>query len=205
LSSWEHSMSRWWWSTCPRTPRSSDTTSCTPGQIWRLAWPIHFAAVLTLGWLLWTGIGYATGWMQRFLPARPVAGAMPVLLVLAMTTAALPHPRLGMESRSGQDRGAPGFARRQALLLRLHAGGTDGDPAPQQGGLRYVPKKSSLVDSLKEQPGFTPVDTPSERYFLFVVDSEKLPGWKILTGTKPGGDHSVKCSSLDLPFRRELC
>ena len=67
------------------------------------------------------------------------------------------------------------------------------------------PKKSSLVDSLKEQPGFTPVDTPSERYFLFVVDSEKLPCWKILTGTKPGGDHSVKCSSLDLPFRRELC
>ena len=69
-----------------------------PGQIWRLAWPIHLAAVLTLGWLLWTGIGYATGWMQRFLPARLVAGALPVLLVVAMTIAALPHARQGMES-----------------------------------------------------------------------------------------------------------
>ena len=43
-----------------------------PGQIWRLAWPIQLAAVLTLGWLLWTGIGYATGWLQRFVPARVV-------------------------------------------------------------------------------------------------------------------------------------
>jgi len=69
-----------------------------PGQIWRLAWPIHLAAVLTLGWLLWTGIGYATGWMQRFLPARLVAGALPVLLIVALTIAALPHARQGMES-----------------------------------------------------------------------------------------------------------
>ena len=37
------------------------------------------------------------------------------------------------------------------------------------------PEESSLVDSLKEQPGFTPVDTPSERYVLFAVDREKLP------------------------------
>jgi hypothetical protein len=69
-----------------------------PGQIWRLAWPIHLAAVLTLGWLLWTGIGYATGWMQRFLPGRLVAGALPVLLVVALTVVAWPHARQGMES-----------------------------------------------------------------------------------------------------------
>jgi hypothetical protein len=69
-----------------------------PGQIWRLAWPIHLAAVLTLGWLLWTGIGYATGWMQRSLPARLVAGALPVLLVVALTVVAWPHARQGMES-----------------------------------------------------------------------------------------------------------
>jgi hypothetical protein len=69
-----------------------------PGQIWRLAWPIHLAAVLTLGWLLWTGIGYATGWMQRSLPGRLVAGALPVLLVVALTVVAWPHARQGMES-----------------------------------------------------------------------------------------------------------
>jgi hypothetical protein len=69
-----------------------------PGQIWRLAWPIQLAAVLTLGWLLWTGIGYATGWLQRFLPARLVASALPVLLVVALMIAAVPQARVGMES-----------------------------------------------------------------------------------------------------------
>ena len=38
------------------------------------------------------------------------------------------------------------------------------------------PEDSPLVDSLKRLPGFTPVDTPSERYVLFAVDREKLPG-----------------------------
>jgi hypothetical protein len=69
-----------------------------PGQIWRLAWPIQLAAVLTLGWLLWTGIGYATGWLQRFVPTRLVAGALTVLLVVALTIAAVPQARAGMES-----------------------------------------------------------------------------------------------------------
>ena len=69
-----------------------------PGQIWRLAWPIHLAAVLTLGWLLWTGIVYATGWMQRSFPGRLVAGALPVLLVVALSVVAWPHARQGMES-----------------------------------------------------------------------------------------------------------
>jgi hypothetical protein len=69
-----------------------------PGQIWRLAWPIQLAAVLTLGWLLWTGIGYATGWLQRFAAVRLVAVALPVLLVVALTVAAMPRARAGMES-----------------------------------------------------------------------------------------------------------
>ena len=37
------------------------------------------------------------------------------------------------------------------------------------------PEDSLLVGSLTDQPGFTPVDTPSERYVLFAVDREKLP------------------------------
>jgi hypothetical protein len=69
-----------------------------PGQIWRLAWPIQLAAVLTLGWLLWTTIAYASGWLQRFLPARFLATALPLLLVVALTVAAVPLARPGMES-----------------------------------------------------------------------------------------------------------
>jgi hypothetical protein len=69
-----------------------------PGQIWRLAWPIQLAAVLTLGWLLWTATEYASGCLQRFLPARLTAGALPVLLVVALTVAAVPQARPGMES-----------------------------------------------------------------------------------------------------------
>jgi hypothetical protein len=38
------------------------------------------------------------------------------------------------------------------------------------------PKDSTLIASLKQVPGFTPVDTPSERYVLFAIDREKLPG-----------------------------
>ena len=69
-----------------------------PGQIWRLAWPIQLAAMLTLGWLLWTALDYAIGWLQRFLPARLVSGALPVLLVVALTVATVPQARQGMES-----------------------------------------------------------------------------------------------------------
>jgi len=71
-----------------------------PGQIWRLAWPIQLAAVLALGWLLWTGIGYATSWLQRFLPARLVASSLPLLLVAVLRVAALPLALRGMESIS---------------------------------------------------------------------------------------------------------
>jgi hypothetical protein len=217
-----------------------------PGQIWRLAWPIHLAAVLTLGWLLWTGIGYATYWMQRFLPGRLVAGALPVLLVVALTVAALPHARQGMDSiekhreasrKAGYYPSDPIFpwfrdeihtpvvvlapdlqsaripaysadanvvSRRGSLVLRVLPEleeRVSGRIEVPQGSLDvkhffydatleermeilrrnkvdYVmfPKESSLVDPVKDQPGFTPVDTPSERYVLFAVDRSKLPG-----------------------------
>ena len=77
-----------------------------PGQIWRLAWPIQLAAVLTLGWLLWMGIGYATRWLQRFLPSRLVASALPVLMVVALTVAVLPQARSGMESIAAHREGS---------------------------------------------------------------------------------------------------
>ncbi len=69
-----------------------------PGQIWRLAWPIQLAAVLTLGWLVWTATEYAAGWLQGLGPARLLAGALPALLVVVLTVAAVPQARQGMES-----------------------------------------------------------------------------------------------------------
>jgi hypothetical protein len=216
-----------------------------PGQIWRLAWPIQLAAVLTLGWLLWTGIGYATGWLQRFVPTRLVAGALTVLLVVALTIAAVPQARAGMESiekhreasrKAGYYPSDPIFpwfrdeihspvvvlapdlqsaripaysadanvvSRRGSLVLRVLPELEERVPGRievPQGSLDvkhffydstlekrmeilrrnkvdYVmfPKDAALIVSLKEQPGFTPVDTPSERYVLFAVDRSKLP------------------------------
>jgi hypothetical protein len=71
-----------------------------PGQIWRLAWPIQLAAVLALGWMLWTALGYAKRWLQRFLPASLVAGLLPLLMVAILTVAASPLAVRGMESIS---------------------------------------------------------------------------------------------------------
>jgi Family of unknown function (DUF6077) len=217
-----------------------------PGQIWRLAWPIQLAAVLTLGWLLWTGIGYATGWLQRFVPARLVASVLPVLLVVTLTIAAVPRGLVGVESiekhrEASREAGyypsdpifpwfrgeihspavvlAPDLqsaripaysvdanvvSRRGSLVLRVLPAlqkRAPGQIEVPQGSLDvqhffydstlekrmeilrrnkvdYVmlPEDSSLIASLKEQPGFTPVDTPSERYLLFAVDRSKLPG-----------------------------
>jgi hypothetical protein len=216
-----------------------------PGQIWRLAWPIHLAAVLTLGWLVWTGIGFATGWLQRFAPTRLVAVALPVLLVVALTFAALPRARAGMESiekhreasqKAGYYPSDPIFpwfrdeihapvvvlapdlqsaripaysadsnvvSRRGSLVLRVLPElkkRVPGKIEVPQGSLDVqhffydstlekrmeilrrnkvdyvmIPEGTYLVDTLKEQPGFTLVDTPSERYVLFAVDRSKLP------------------------------
>jgi hypothetical protein len=217
-----------------------------PGQIWRLAWPIQLAAVLTLGWLLWAGLGYATRWLQRFFPARLVAGALPVLLVAALTAPALPLASQGMQSiqkhreasqKAGYYPSDPIFPwfrdeiRSPVVVLapdlqsaRIPAFSAEADVVSRRGSLvlkvlpelkkrvpgqievprgslavkkffydstlqeqmniirrnnvDYVllPKHSPLVDSLKHRPGFTPVDTPSERYVLLAVDRSKLPG-----------------------------
>lgn len=69
-----------------------------PGQIWRLAWPIQLAAMLALGWLLWTATDYVAGWLARLGPGRYIARALPVLLVLGLVVAAIPQARPGWES-----------------------------------------------------------------------------------------------------------
>jgi hypothetical protein len=69
-----------------------------PGQLWRLAWPIQLAALLTLGWLVWAATSHVAAWLQSSRPARFLAEALPVLLVVILTVAAVPLARPGMES-----------------------------------------------------------------------------------------------------------
>jgi hypothetical protein len=69
-----------------------------PGQIWRLAWPVQLAAVLTLGWLVWTATEYVAAWLRNLGPARFLAGALPILLIVGLTAAVVPQARQGVES-----------------------------------------------------------------------------------------------------------
>jgi hypothetical protein len=68
-----------------------------PGQIWRLAWPIPLAAVLTLGWLAWEATSHAGALLGKLRPARPLARALPLLVAIALTVAAVPLARSGVE------------------------------------------------------------------------------------------------------------
>lgn len=67
-----------------------------PGQIWRLAWPIPLAALLTVGWMAWEGTLYAgkvlakRGWRPNLAPFLPLA------LVCALTVAVAPAAGLAM-------------------------------------------------------------------------------------------------------------
>jgi len=68
-----------------------------PGQLWRLAWPIQLAALLTLGWLLWEATSRVSAWLGEFGPTRFLAPALPLLLVVALTVAAVPRTMEGIE------------------------------------------------------------------------------------------------------------
>jgi hypothetical protein len=68
-----------------------------PGQLWRLAWPIPLAALLTLGWLLWEATSRAGAWLSGPRLMRPVGWALPLLLVVALTVAAAPRAAAGFE------------------------------------------------------------------------------------------------------------
>jgi hypothetical protein len=68
-----------------------------PGQLWRLAWPIPLAAMLTLGWLAWEVSSRAAAGLERLRLARPLARALPLLVVVALTVAAVPWVKAGLE------------------------------------------------------------------------------------------------------------
>ena len=68
-----------------------------PGQIWRLAWPIPLAALLTVGWMAWDGMLHA-GKLLRERGHRPaLATLLPLAFVCALAVAAAPATVGGME------------------------------------------------------------------------------------------------------------
>src|SRR5215210_1601874 len=216
-----------------------------PGQIWRLAWPVQLAAVLTLGWLVWTANDFVARWLHGLGPARYLAGALPTIVVVALTFAAWPQAQSGLESiqahsetsrKSGfypsdpifpwfrdeisspvvvlapdiQSARIPAYSyeanvvsRRGELVLRVLPelqNRAPGQIEVPQGSLDVreffsestlqerveilrrndvdyvmIANDSQLTGALDRLPGFTPVETPSERYDLYSVDLEKLP------------------------------
>lgn len=80
-----------------------------PGQIWRLAWPIPLAAVLTLGWLSWglvAGVERRLGGLSRRPAFQRAARALPVLLVALLALAVLPLAASGMETVRAHEKSA---------------------------------------------------------------------------------------------------
>jgi hypothetical protein len=70
-----------------------------PGQLWRLAWPIPLAALLTLGWMAWEAIRRAEMGLSRLGGVgRGVARLLPLALVVAMAAVVAPSAVAGAEA-----------------------------------------------------------------------------------------------------------
>ena len=67
-----------------------------PGQIWRVAWPIPLAALLTLGCLAWEATDRLAGWLG--LDRHRDEGVLPILLVVFLVVATVPFTRNGLEA-----------------------------------------------------------------------------------------------------------
>jgi hypothetical protein len=61
-----------------------------PGLLWRLAWPIPLLAMITIGWMLWEGLGYAEARLREFGFRHSVIKVLPLALVAILTAAAAP-------------------------------------------------------------------------------------------------------------------
>jgi hypothetical protein len=215
-----------------------------PGQIWRLAWPVQLAPVMTLGWLVWSATDHVAARLRSLRPARPLAGALPILLVVALTAATVPQARQGMESiqahreasrESGFYPSDPIFPwfreeiRSPVVVLapdiqsaRIPAYSSEANVVSRRGGLVLgvlpelqkrapgqievpqgsldvreffsgttlqrsieilrrndvdyvmVARDSQLNESFERLSGFTPVETPGERYDLYAVDLQEV-------------------------------
>jgi hypothetical protein len=61
-----------------------------PGLLWRLAWPIPLLVLLAAGWMIWEAIGYAEVRLEGSGIRRNLIKAFPLVLVVLITTAAVP-------------------------------------------------------------------------------------------------------------------
>ena len=61
-----------------------------PGQMWRLAWPIPLAALLTIGWMLWESTRYAQIGLNSTGESPRLYQFLPLVLLCAMMVAAIP-------------------------------------------------------------------------------------------------------------------
>ena len=68
-----------------------------PGQLWRLAWPIPLAALLTVGWMTSEATRRAEVGLSRLGLGRGVARFVPLALVVAMATVVAPSAAEGAE------------------------------------------------------------------------------------------------------------
>jgi hypothetical protein len=55
-----------------------------PGQLWRLAWPIPMAALLTLGWMAWEATSHAEAYLSRVGIAQRTTRLLPLVLVAVL-------------------------------------------------------------------------------------------------------------------------
>lgn len=72
-----------------------------PWHLWRLAWPLPLAAVLTLGWASAEAIAYVQARMERFRGAGRLAPFLPLILLVALLGLAAPATANGMRSAVG--------------------------------------------------------------------------------------------------------
>jgi len=68
-----------------------------PGQLWRLAWPIPLAALLTLGWMGWEATRRAETYLNGLGAAARVTRFLPLVLVITLMAVAAPVAVAGIE------------------------------------------------------------------------------------------------------------
>jgi Family of unknown function (DUF6077) len=81
-----------------------------PGQLWRLAWPIPMAAVLTLGWVAYSATRLAEERLEALGAPRTATRLLPLLLVAGLTAAAWSPAAEGARDlyRTGDEAGPEG-------------------------------------------------------------------------------------------------
>lgn len=68
-----------------------------PGQLWRLAWPIPLAALLTVGWMSWELIKRSKSRLNKFEAVRHVTPFLSLIFVGVLVAGAAPFAATGIE------------------------------------------------------------------------------------------------------------